>query len=704
MTKSHLGGRCALAILSLCLLTQSVQAAFSFSSPDSRLRFMDSTAKFVVNTAITGYDGTLQVADDAVSRVQGSTITFNNGFLESGTLNALMTAQYDPTGADTIKLLGNNSLRCDTGTVLTSITASGLGNLISGQPQFTSSLVLTDSNTELQLSIQNQLNQNITLNGGYITLVDSLHLQDGVQITGVGRIKFNNNTLHFPGLKSTWNTFLYMDNPNDIELHSDLTLNTTWVFGPANGTSQINGNGYALDMSSGATLWIRSGHGLAMNDLHIKGLGMGYGWILFEDQNSTVSLSNTSWQLESNLTITTGMVYVNGDNCNIITSDKLLQFSLLGTLSVDNVVLYYGPLQSPDINNILPYPTNDNTNNSAPNVNLVNGGLIRPGLSTGDGHGGDITLLVSTYTLLNNEDLGNNRVLQVTGNYPTVSTVTINGAGYHFQLPRTTSPVINIANNITAVFTNVVLRDLQPQHFALGTGSKLIFGASTSIELGTDIDVNMSWTFNGGTSRIYGKGNDMNLSNQYAILVNPSTTLQIQDTRVTGVGGNTAADISRLRATSATSRIEAANSQFVMSEDFTFSSGYFDFDQNVKIEGSGHKWRWKSSKDMTINSQATLMFDRETIFSYESADTSTVTNRDHVIMADTTSRLYLNGCTLDSTTTGLKLQTGVLVIDDKVTVENQSPISTFGNFFDNGMDVEVLAGATIDVQGFLTYL
>ena len=694
------------ASILLCGYAQNSQAAFSFSSRDSRLRFMDTSSAFVVTTPIPSFTGTLQALNAGTQCLQGTNITFIDANIESGALGNELKAlannvAYSFGTTQTLIMPGSARLRAETGLFLPAILAINTGNVIDGQATFSNTITVSNSTSELQLNLQCALNQSIVLNSGFITLNDTLRLQDSAVITGPGRVKFNNNSFNLPGRQSTWSTQLFMDDATDIQLHAKTILTSTWVFGPANGDSTLNGNGNILDMSGGATLWIRSGHGLALTDVHITGLGAAGGWFLFEDQNSTLSLENATLEFDNSMTITNGKIYVNGDHCNFITGGNTVQFALLATLSVDKVVLYYDALNTPDIQNIQPYPSNDIS--VAPSVNLLNGGLIRPSAAAASLSGGDLTITVTAYNLVRNEMLSDTRKLNLNGAL-NINTINVVGNGYYIQLPRHQNAVINIAAGKTGVFTDIVLKDLQPQHFSLGAASKLIFGASTTIELGTDIDVNMTWTFNGGTSRISGKGNVMNLISQYAILVNPSTTLQIQNTRVGNLNSTTAADINVLRGTSATSIIEFENSELVMTSDYTASSGVYTFDSRVCVAGPGSTFHWRSPNNMNIATEATLMFDRDTIFSYESQDATVGTRRTHLVMSDTSSRLYLNGCTLNSTTTGLSLSTGILVIDDKVTFSNAALNAGFGITLSSTMNVEVMAGATIDTYGFLSYV
>ncbi|MBT4595128.1 hypothetical protein HOD08_04615 [bacterium] len=109
--------RCLTVLFMLLGFFYSAEATFNFSSRSSTLRVAGdlsgaSPSKFVVNSAITGFDGTLELLDNGADRVQGAeTITFASGILESGGLHAFLTGIYNPATTDTIQLTGSHRLR-----------------------------------------------------------------------------------------------------------------------------------------------------------------------------------------------------------------------------------------------------------------------------------------------------------------------------------------------------------------------------------------------------------------------------------------------------------------------------------------------------------------------------------------------------------------------------------------------------------------
>jgi hypothetical protein len=104
----------------------------------------------------------------------------------------------------------------------------------------------------------------------------------------------------------------------------------------------------------------------------------------------------------------------------------------------------------------------------------------------------------------------------------------------------------------------------------------------------------------------------------------------------------------------------------------------------------------------TIATQSKLVIDKDVTFYCASA----IDNRDLLYMADQTSCLYLDGCTLQSTSTGLRLTRGRLLIDNSVTLSSEgSQTSELIGFGDgnsaNNLSVTLLSGAALDVHGGL---
>jgi hypothetical protein len=158
----------------LLILSASLNANILFSSRESRV--IVNSGKFLVNTPITDWNGTLEVT----GAVRGSPISFSNGILEAQSTPAFFTGDFDGDASRKITLKTNQSFRSDAGALLNKLTVVRGGNLLQGSPLFTNpdAVQLTHQLSDLTISTQCQFNSNIVLNNGKILLNDNLLFAD----------------------------------------------------------------------------------------------------------------------------------------------------------------------------------------------------------------------------------------------------------------------------------------------------------------------------------------------------------------------------------------------------------------------------------------------------------------------------------------------------------------------------------------------
>ncbi len=750
----------AMLLVPLIMVSSSrVDAAFVFSNGDSRLRFAQGSSKFFVDTSITGFNGTLELLDASSTRVNpnagvATTITFASGFLEQGTASAMLTGVYDPASTDTIKLQGSHRLRALPGTLLPAINISGSSNSIEGSPLFTGAIVLTDLNTSVTFALQNKLNASITMNDGTIVLGDHLALNDNVKFNGSGNVDFGLRNLVLPGRDTTWTSTLYMVNAAALELAAPFKLSGTWWFGPAGAAgvqgkasrSVIDGHGAVLDMSTCGTIVVRAAHTLEISNCVIKGLGTdsstgnlggsnnGYGFFVMEDFNSTVSFNNCTIILNSNYTLTQGTFcfygapsFVECNNYSFSADNHYVN----AAIKIDGTSVMYDTLTSPDTSNII--------QPDGVSVISVNGGSVK-----GKDVLGAFYIDNPFYQQLRNESFsGLNRVLNFRGN--NASNMTWNGGGCAISFARGTGQAgsLVVAAGKTVTLENVVLKDFSSACCTIGAGGSLVFGNGVTIELGTNEDLSMTWSFTGQTtaSMIRGVGNVLNLGNLGASnfvglavgapagAVTGAVTLWLNDVRVTGLTGavNSVANSYRSTASYIASRnlircinntdiISMRNSELNLAGNYTLSTGSINIYNDVAIKGKGFKFSFSSNGTLAIQSASTLMIDRNVTFSYDSSGigasgdprylAASATCKDQLTMADQTSRLFLNGCTFYGTLTSPRLQTGVLVVSDRVVMQSEGTVDANSIVLSDAgsLRVEVLSGAVLDVFGALSYI
>ncbi len=212
------------------------------------------------------------------------------------------------------------------------------------------------------------------------------------------------------------------------------------------------------------------------------------------------------------------------------------------------------------------------------------------------------------------------------------------------------------------------------------------------ITLVLDSDVNILAPINfRRTCKINGRGKRINLT-AGSFIVRPGATLTIEDAEIQGMGS------SNLRCMTNDGAIILRNSIVTLAREYTFSQGSLLFAENVVLTGT-NKFNYTSKLSSTIASASTLFLDHDVTFSY--APLRAVKNL--LYMADATSELYLNGCTLHSTRTGLSLSDGILTLDDKVTMSSEAKFNAEALRLNSNLDIRVRGGASLELFGRVIY-
>jgi hypothetical protein len=273
----------------------------------------------------------------------------------------------------------------------------------------------------------------------------------------------------------------------------------------------------------------------------------------------------------------------------------------------------------------------------------------------------------------------------------------LNGSGHAIYFARKTAGVMILDPGVNVILENVVLRNFDDASIEFGAGADILFGRNTKIELADCQSMSFPWRFAGNTI-IYGDGNVLTLGAQ-DIGILQSGRLTLQDVILDGVADN------NIRCIGDDASLMFKKSVLHLSDDFTFTAGSIQFVEEVILTG-GKSFIYQTTRASTIASYATLILDKGMIFSYEPASA----NKDLLGMQDKTARIFLDGCTLNASTTGMRLQNGTLCIDHKnfLTNAGASSISegfVFGSGVSiNDLNIEIMPGATLElVSGILDY-
>jgi hypothetical protein len=673
-------------------------SAINFGERRSAIKVGDGATLDVLsasNMQIT--DGSL-VKKASGANIRGQSISLSSGILDSAGAESLVTAIYDPTGAnDTIQLTGNHSFDAEPGTVLQEITVSGNNNKIEGQPLFNNDpgITLQAASAYLTLAIQSKLNKNIALGGGVLRLDDDLRFADDIQLTGEGTVQLNGNQISFGGKDLGYTSTIYWDHASDMVLNAKVALSSTWTF---EGESHIAGNGNILDLTQGGTLWIKHGSTLHLRDIKLRGLGSGS--FVFEDKTSQVRFSDSQVEMDRNYTVTQGGIYVDGES-TIYVKNWILNFDQNGSLTVDGTCLWYDLLdqESHVVDWYSIKPTKDNDLQQA-HIAYLNDGVIR----RIDG-GGSSPIIWAGVNYLH-EDLW----LSPDHYAIVIDDKVVLGRSHSIHFSRTddpiehyTHPLIEVQDGKTLTLLNIVLENFSPNHISLGTDSSVSFSDKTTIELFGNTDLNETWTFVGDCI-IRGMGHTLTLGENGNIVVQKSdvvhSSVLFDDITIEGISGN------KIRCIDNTGTLSFNGVTWIQDENYSFTVGHIDIVGSMVMKGDSEVvFAYETNEESKIWQDSSLKLDTGFTFSYAPNDRS---QRDLIQMADETAIIFMNGATLRSTKAGLRLTKGTLILDHKNLLYNQdsdgdpatdmSDAVAFGNSVPNILNIEIMPAGSIDVK------
>jgi hypothetical protein len=212
------------------------------------------------------------------------------------------------------------------------------------------------------------------------------------------------------------------------------------------------------------------------------------------------------------------------------------------------------------------------------------------------------------------------------------------------------------------------------------------------LNFNSDLELNSAFSFQ-STCTINGNGCQIDLRGGGSFYVGSGANITFQNISLLGVKE------SNILCLNSDSVINLDNASLRLSGTYTFTQGYIDIFQDCKISGTG-VFAYQSSQDLRINSHSKLLIDRGMTFSYD----SNAASKEKLIFTDDTSTLHLNGCTLYSTRTGLRLTGGTMIIQDLVTVKNEAQVMAEAMELLEDLDIGVLGGATFDfTEGLIVY-
>lgn len=234
--------------------------------------------------------------------------------------------------------------------------------------------------------------------------------------------------------------------------------------------------------------------------------------------------------------------------------------------------------------------------------------------------------------------------------------------------------------------------------------SGYLSGNEKTLHLNGNLIIPAGYTLNiKSNTTIEGDGNTLIFEDGAQIFIEAATTLTLRNVRVqTGISGSSSPSIA---LNSINSRLALDNVQLKLAEDFNFNTGQLFTYNDVDVKGT-NAFVYQSIMPSHITSEATLKFEPGTTLFYFNPGSA---ENDLIVMDDMTSKLWLNGCTLASTTTGMQLTNGTLVVEGENFISNNATSLSEATCFGDGnlnddLIINILPGASLNViNGILNY-
>ncbi len=231
----------------------------------------------------------------------------------------------------------------------------------------------------------------------------------------------------------------------------------------------------------------------------------------------------------------------------------------------------------------------------------------------------------------------------------------------------------------------------------------LYFDSASDVELNSNVHLEDEWTFS-GDGIIDGRNNiccfDDSLGCAGRIVVERGASLLIKNIILKKVNN------SSLFCMDNSGTITFQNVKLILDQDYTFSLGRFFVIDSLKISGK-KIFSYQSNQESLIHSYSEMFLDLGVTFSYDPIGGE---RKDLLRFEDETSFLYLNNASLHTTTTGIELTKGAMIVDGVCNLSseiynNNGDGITFGSdSIDLDFNCEILSGSILNISsGYFSY-
>ena len=243
-----------------------------------------------------------------------------------------------------------------------------------------------------------------------------------------------------------------------------------------------------------------------------------------------------------------------------------------------------------------------------------------------------------------------------------------------------------ILNNDLYLSHNVTLTNggnIKGQSSSSGQANTIFMGGDLTLASTTyarTLHITGDWS-NSGTSGnliIDGCGHTLNIGDRAQIFVDQNVTLTLRN--MTIKTGPKSFMNPAIQLASFGSKLALDNVMFDLGTDLRFLQGQLFIHDEVAVTGTS-AFIYQSPRPSYITSGATWSFESGTTFNIAPATytdrlftAGTATSNNFIVLADQSSALSLNNCSLKTTFTGARLTKGMVLFDNKVAIDTQASV------------------------------
>lgn len=212
------------------------------------------------------------------------------------------------------------------------------------------------------------------------------------------------------------------------------------------------------------------------------------------------------------------------------------------------------------------------------------------------------------------------------------------------------------------------------------------------VQLLSDMQLSSAWTFS-QDCLLDGNGFALDLRDTGQLIVERGSSLRLKNITVKDISGN------RVRCNDNAATLMLDNTDWVQSGDTAFATGELKILGVSGMFGYGTTFTFQSSEQSKISARAELTLHEGLIFSYDPPTTS----RTLFTFSDSTSKLILDTSTLHSTSTGLQLIKGDLIVRGQCTLQSDAAYKAEGVIFgdgvsaDNDLDITIYPASRLEI-------